>query len=832
MGCSIITSCFGVLATGLLYFRYIFFSTFDKNVKVACVGLIFLLGCIPMFVGYKFEKVFGFLYPFYRYVLYFFFILSIIFLTITVVRDLIWCCVHLFNKNITSPFNSIYLQKVNIITFVFAFVVCCFSLYSGLKVPRIKNIEIKSEKISSNKKIVLLSDLHLHRVLSVKKLQGIVDRTNALKADAVLLLGDIIDDELDKIVKHLSVLKNLQGKVYVVAGNHENYVGYSETKKTLEELGFTFLENNGNSVSDDLFVGGIPDIHSSRLSGKRYDLTKTFENAKQNQFKILMSHTPANFKEKNFDLEVAGHTHGGQIFPFVFFIYLHAPYVAGLYDIDGAKLYVSRGAGQWGPQMRFLAPAEISVITLKSDENVDNKNVSKIFENKVVKHSNNPKVAKVYFTHDISPEGLLKLYEKVNGNIKGKVAIKWHSGEPHGPNILPVPMVKAMVENIPNSTLVETNVYYPSPRQTTEGHRETLKINSWTFSPVDIMDEDGAVMLPVKNGKHFKEMSMGSHITNYDSMVVLTHFKGHTMGGFGGSIKNIAIGNADGKIGKKMIHTREGADQWSISGAEFMENMVESVMATKSHFGENMAFLNVLRNMSVDCDCAGTSASPVKVRDVGILASTDIVALDQASLDMVYSLPETELHDLKERIESREGPHQLPYAEEMGLGTRNYELISLDSVPSAYDIAVEKVRSGEADCLLLKDNHIISTSKGKGIKPLLNLLENETEVIKDATLVDKVIGRAAAFIAIKAGVRTVYGELMSEGALKLLNDKHIPATYGKLVPGILNNKQNDICPMDKAIEEIDDVDEAVKTIKLKVEELNEFFEALIETKDK
>ena len=287
-------------------------------------------------------------------------------------------------------------------------------------------------------------------------------------------------------------------------------------------------------------------------------------------------------------------------------------------------------------------------------------------------------VAKVYFTRDISPAGLLKVYQKVNQDIKGKVAIKWHSGEPHGPNIIPVPMVKALQESIPNSNLVETNTLYEGGRDTTEKHRETLKINGWTFCPVDIMDEHGTVMLPVKGGKRFTEMSMGKGILSYDSMVVLTHFKGHTMGGFGGSIKNIAIGNADGKIGKAMVHGSTPANTWACDKAPFMENMVESAKATVDHFGKQITFINVMRNMSVDCDCAGVSAEPPKARDIGILASTDILALDQACIDKLYALPEAELHDLKERIETREGLHQLDYGEKMGLGTRKYELISID----------------------------------------------------------------------------------------------------------------------------------------------------------
>lgn len=168
---------------------------------------------------------------------------------------------------------------------------------------------------------------------------------------------------------------------------------------------------------------------------------------------------------------------------------------------------------------------------------------------KVQKHQEK---AKVYFTRDLSPEGLLKIYEKVNEDIHGKVAIKIHTGEPNGANILPLNMVKALYEAVPNSTLVETNTLYKGKRYTTKDHRETIHINGWdTFAKVDIMDEEGTVNLPVKGGKRFKEVSMGGHIVNYDSMIVLTHFKGHAMGGYGGSIKNIAIGCADGRIGKK-----------------------------------------------------------------------------------------------------------------------------------------------------------------------------------------------------------------------------------------------------------------------------------------
>ena len=287
--------------------------------------------------------------------------------------------------------------------------------------------------------------------------------------------------------------------------------------------------------------------------------------------------------------------------------------------------------------------------------------------------------SQVFFTKDISVNGLLKIYSKINQGMTGKIGIKLHTGEPHGPNILPRDMVKALQQHIPNSILVETNTLYKGKRYTTADHRETLKINGWDFCPVDIMDEDGAVMIPVKGGKHFKEMSVGKHMLNYDSMVVLTHFKGHAMGGFGGSMKNIAIGCADGAIGKKMVHAAPDNDNYEswLKGEPFQENMVESAKAIIDHFGKRIVYINVLRNMSVDCDCAGVSAAPVKARDLGILASTDILAVDQASIDMVYKLPEAELHDLKERIESRKGLRQLSYMKEMKMGNDQYELITL-----------------------------------------------------------------------------------------------------------------------------------------------------------
>ena len=287
----------------------------------------------------------------------------------------------------------------------------------------------------------------------------------------------------------------------------------------------------------------------------------------------------------------------------------------------------------------------------------------------------------VYFTRDLSAEGLRKIYQRICQNLTGKTGIKLHTGEPQGPNIIPRPWVESLIQtDLPDASIVETNTYYDGGRYTTEQHRETLKVNGWTFCPVDIMDEEGTTALPVKDGKWFTEMHMGSHILNYDSLFVLTHFKGHTQGGFGGSAKNIGIGCADGRIGKAMIHTTPGSsDQWDIAKEEFMERMMESAKAVVDHFGEHISFVNVLRNMSVSCDCEGVAAQPVVTPNIGILASLDILVIDQASVDLVYALKEEDHHDLVERMESRHGLRQLTYMKELHMGNDRYHLIDIDN---------------------------------------------------------------------------------------------------------------------------------------------------------
>jgi uncharacterized Fe-S center protein len=299
--------------------------------------------------------------------------------------------------------------------------------------------------------------------------------------------------------------------------------------------------------------------------------------------------------------------------------------------------------------------------------------------------------SQVFFTRDISVNGLLKIYSKIKVGMTGKIGIKLHSGEPHGPNLLPVELIQGLQPHIPNSTIMECNVLYPGPRQNTATHRETLRTNGFTFCPVDIMDADGDAMLPIPGmrefldkwlspaltehpftpGVHLTEIAVGKNLLNYDSLFVYTHFKGHTAGGFGGSLKNIGIGCASGKVGKRQIH----GEGWP-TGKLFLERMVESGKGVREHFGSHITYINVLKNISVDCDCDAHGVKPT-CDDIGILGSQDILAIDKASVDMVYALPETQRHDMVERIESRSGLHQLEYMKTLQMGNDQYELITL-----------------------------------------------------------------------------------------------------------------------------------------------------------
>jgi uncharacterized Fe-S center protein len=284
-------------------------------------------------------------------------------------------------------------------------------------------------------------------------------------------------------------------------------------------------------------------------------------------------------------------------------------------------------------------------------------------------------VAKVFMSSDISAKGLIALYNALGVKVSGKAAIKLHMGEPGNTNYLNPEIVHSLTVAV-NGSFVDSNVYYGGPRATTAGHLQAAKDHGFTFAPVDILDDEGEVHLPIKGGKHLKEAIFGAHIMNYEWIISIAHFKGHPMAGFGGTFKNLAIGVASVN-GKKAIHTNgPGSDMWSCTGEPFFEKIIEYNKALMDAKGDKMIYFNVLNNLSVDCDCIAEAAHST-IADIGILASHDPVALEKASMDQIYAQPEQERHDLVERIESRNGAYQIACAEKIGLGSQEYELVSV-----------------------------------------------------------------------------------------------------------------------------------------------------------
>ena len=281
--------------------------------------------------------------------------------------------------------------------------------------------------------------------------------------------------------------------------------------------------------------------------------------------------------------------------------------------------------------------------------------------------------SKVYFTHEISSEKLLEIYKKLGVELKGNVAVKVHSGEKGNQNYLKPLFYKDIIDYV-KGTVVECNTAYDGARNTSEKHLKLLEEHEWSkYYNVDLLDKDAELELPVKEGKHLKVNYVGKNIENYDSMLVLSHFKGHPMGGFGGSLKNLSIGLASSH-GKANIHgAGNPEDIWTSDHDSFLESMAEADK-TIMDYEKNIAFINVMANMSVDCDCCAVAEDPC-MKYIGILASTDPVALDQACVDLVYNSTDPGKNHLIERIESRNGIHTIEEAEKLKVGTRNYELI-------------------------------------------------------------------------------------------------------------------------------------------------------------
>jgi uncharacterized Fe-S center protein len=287
--------------------------------------------------------------------------------------------------------------------------------------------------------------------------------------------------------------------------------------------------------------------------------------------------------------------------------------------------------------------------------------------------------AKVYFTTDISPAGLTAIYEALGRKVSGKVAVKLSTGEPGGHHFLSPDLIKDLVQSV-DGTIIEGNTAYGGRRASTALHKQVAIDHGFTaIAPVDILDEEGSVSLPFAKGKNITEDFVGSHFTNYDSCLVLSHFKGHAMGGFGGALKNISIGIASSE-GKLWIHTA-GASKTGWSGGTqngFLESMAEAAGAVMNYLGEeNLVYISVMNHLSIDCDCSSNPAPP-ELDDIGILGSLDPVALDKACVDLIYAADTQRSASLRQRIESRNGTHILDHAESLGLGGKAYELARLN----------------------------------------------------------------------------------------------------------------------------------------------------------
>jgi uncharacterized Fe-S center protein len=282
--------------------------------------------------------------------------------------------------------------------------------------------------------------------------------------------------------------------------------------------------------------------------------------------------------------------------------------------------------------------------------------------------------SKVYFTADISGKGVLDVYRALGVPASGKVVIKLHMGEPGNENYLRPELLRDLAAAVKGSC-ADSNTAYGGRRGNTESHLQAAKDHGFTFAPVDILDADGEVKLPIRNGKHLKEAILGSHIMNYDWIISVAHFKGHSMAGFGGTFKNLAVGIAT-PAGKRAIHSDPGGGMFSSSGETFHEKVIEYNKALMDAKSGRMLYINILNNLSTECDCSARAPKSA-MADIGILASLDPVALEKASLDLIYAQPANERKALVERIESRKGIHQVIYAEKMGLGSQTYELVKL-----------------------------------------------------------------------------------------------------------------------------------------------------------
>ncbi len=428
-------------------------------------------------------------------------------------------------------------------------------------------------------------------------------------------------------------------------------------------------------------------------------------------------------------------------------------------------------------------------------------------------------VSIVYISQSITSDNLVRIFKTLGVEPQGRVAVKVSTGESGNPYHLDPQLVKPLVDKL-QGTIVECNTAYRGKRFKNEDHKQVFIEHGWSaIAPIDLMDEEADMQIPVRDTLHIKYDLVGSHLQNYDFMLDLSHFKGHPMGGFGGALKNLSIGVAS-RDGKAYIHTAGYTTDVEIMWNHvedqdaFLESMAAAADGVAEYFKskKGIVYINVMNNMSVDCDCVAHPEAPV-VGNVGILASLDPVALDQACVDLVFNYASKEGDDaaaLIERINSRNGLRTIERAAEIGMGNRAYKLISIDG-----DDMLNKLNADSLS-LIVRNHGIETTYSRHGVIDLYEL--QNTDVLKGAAVADKIIGKGAAVLMIKGGARFVTTNKITEPALKMLTEAGVEVSYKEIIEKIINKAGDDICPLEKRLQDVSDAENAYSIIEEFVKE--------------
>lgn len=423
-------------------------------------------------------------------------------------------------------------------------------------------------------------------------------------------------------------------------------------------------------------------------------------------------------------------------------------------------------------------------------------------------------ISTVYMTQEISPEALLRIFHALDVTPEGKVAVKISTGEPGGHHFLQPSLIAPLVQEV-NGTIVECNTAYHGKRYENADHWQAFRDHGFTaIALCDLMDEEGEMRLPVQDTTHLRYNLVGDHLANYNFMINLAHFKGHAMGGFGGVLKNQSIGIAS-RAGKAYIHTAgytEDTEKMWLHVSDqigFLESMAAAAQSVHTYFGngERIVYINVVNNLSVDCDCDGHPAAP-EMRDIGILASLDPVALDQACVDLVFHYPSKDDDNaaaLIKRINSRHGLRTIERAAEIGLGNRKYDLIHID------DDLLTLLDENGYSCLV-RNRGITTSYTQHGVRDLLALQEGDR--LEGAVIADKTIGRAAAWLLVAGKAREVYTHTVCTPAREILENAGIVLHADDEVPYIVNKQGDDQCPLDSRLTEVTALSAALDTIRL------------------